>query len=555
MIEETIVLSGNKASEELLKGIKLTAETVGLTLGYRGKNVLVPKGYSNKLVPTKDGVTVAKSINISKDKPGERAGSELVKAVAEQMLESVGDGTTTAVTLYYKMCSLLSEHIFAGSDKRDLAEGALQAKNDIVKFLEKQIITILPDDKKLQDVAIISSNSNEIGEQIAQMMKKIGSKGIINVQDSGSIHSEFEYVDGMELSHGYKDKKCINNIEKEIVEFNNAKVLVVDKKLESYLDVQKVIELIEKDIKDAPLLIIAQEITGLFEDFLRVNFIRKTIKACPIKIADSEILQDIATFVGATTISSQSGAVLMENLTGDCLGSVGKATVTNKSTILVKGGGDQRQVDQRIDLLKAQIENKNANDINIKSLERRIFSLTALVCNYKVGGFTELEQKEKRDRVEDASRAAKAALEDGVVPGGFSCYVGAYDALLSTLDSLKRTHSLSYIAGYKAILESLLYSITLALSHGGLLSQSQVIIHQITEALRSNNKNFAGFDLKSFTIKNNMIEAGIVDPAKAVIEAIKISCDHVVQGFVLSEAIILEKPDTNKQQNDFSGMY
>jgi len=418
---------GDKAHHKLISGVDQLANAVKVTLGPKGRNVVLEKSFGAPTI-TKDGVSVAKEIELA-DK-FENMGAQMVKEVASQTSDLAGDGTTTATVLAQAVLKEGMRGLAAGMNPMDLKRGIDKGAQAIVAQL-KDIAKPCADEKAIAQVGTISANSDaEIGTIIADAMKKVGKEGVITVEDGSGFENELAVVEGMQFDRGYLSPYFINNQQNMAAELDAPFILLVDKKIANIRDLLPVLEAVAKASK--PLLIIAEDIEGEALATLVVNNIRGIVKVAAVKAPGfgdrrKAMLQDIATLTGGTVISDEVGLTL-EGTTVEQLGTAKRVVVTKEDTTIIDGAGDAGDIKARVEQIRAEIDN-SSSDYDREKLQERLAKLAGGVAVIKVGAATELEMKEKKDRVEDALHATRAAVEEGVVPGGGVALLRAMSAL------------------------------------------------------------------------------------------------------------------------------
>ena len=413
-----------EARKSLKDGVDALANAVKVTLGPKGRNVVIDRKFGAPMV-TKDGVTVAKEIEL-KD-PIENMGAQMVKEVASKTADDAGDGTTTATVLAQALISEGMKNVSSGANPMDLKRGMDKASIAIVKHLQKMSQEVGNDNSKIEQVATISANNdNTIGVLIAQAMKTVGNEGVITVEEAKGIETTVTTVEGMQFDRGYLSPYFVTNPEKMEVELENPFILIHDKKISNMKDLLPVLE--ETAKSGRPLLIIAEDVEGEALAALVVNKIRGSLKIAAVKAPGfgdrrKAILQDIATLTGGQVISEETGLKL-ENTSVDDLGTAEKITIDKDNTTIVNGAGVKASINARIGQIKAQIET-TTSDYDKEKLQERLAKLAGGVAVLYVGAATEVEMKEKKDRVDDALHATRAAIEEGIIPGGGTAYIRA----------------------------------------------------------------------------------------------------------------------------------
>jgi chaperonin GroEL len=525
---------GGKAREKLLIGINALADAVKVTLGPKGRNVVIEQSYGAPKI-TKDGVTVAKSIELE-DKV-ENAGAQLIKSVASKTADIAGDGTTTATVLAQAMVQEGQKHLAAGRNPMDLKRGidlAVKAVASEIDRISKKVSTR----EEIAQVGTISANSDsEIGQKIADAMDKVGKEGAITVEEGKGVGFEVELVEGMMFDRGYISPHFITNPDKMIVELENPYILIVDKKLST---LQSIVKLLEAVVQSGrPLCIIAEEVEGDVLATLIVNKIRIGLKVAAVKAPAfgdrrKAMLEDIAVLTGGQVITDELG-IKLENVSINMLGSAGRVVISKDDTTIVDGAGKKLDIESRVQQLRHQIEDTDS-EYDREKLQERLAKLSGGVAVLKVGGHTEVEVKEKKDRVEDALHATRAAVEEGIVAGGGSALFYAS----RVLDSVKCEND-DQKAGVSILRKSLESPVRQIAENAG--RDGALVVGALSD---STDHNY-GFDAQTMKYVD-MFKSGIVDPAKVVRTALQDAAS--VAGLLLTtEAVITDKP----QEKESSG--
>jgi chaperonin GroEL len=525
-----IIKFGVDARAEILKGVDILANAVKVTLGPKGRNVVLAKSFGAPRI-TKDGVSVAKEIEL-KD-PLQNMGAQLIKEVANKTNDLAGDGTTTATVLAQAIVREGLKCVAAGMNPMDLKRGidlAAEAAIKAVKTLSKTIAN----QEEISQVATISANGDaEIGSKIAEAIQKVGKDSPITVEEAKGLDFEVEVVKGMNFDRGYLSPYFVTNGEKMIVDFENPYILLSDGKISSLASMVPLLEAIAQSGK--PLLIVADDVEGEALAALVVNKLRGGLKVCAVKAPGfgdrkKAMLEDLSILTAGQVISEEIG-IKLENVTLDMLGSAKRITITKEDTTVVDGSGDKAAVSARCTQIKAQIA-ETTSDYDKEKLQERLAKLSGGVAILKVGGATEVEVKEKKDRVEDAKHAVIAALEEGIVPGGGTALLNAAKAL----GSLKSNNS-DQQAGIDIVRKALLAPIKQIAENAGF--DGAVVANKVSE---SKDSNF-GFDAQ----KNeyvDLIKAGIIDPTKVVRICIQDS-SSVAGLLITTEAVVADAPEDN----------
>lgn len=489
-----------EAREGLKRGVDALANAVKVTLGPKGRNVVIGKKYGSPAV-TKDGVSVAKEIELENEI--ENMGAQMVKEVASKTADLAGDGTTTATVLAQSIVTTGLKNVAAGANPMDLKRGIDKAVIATVDALKKLSKEIGDDNKKIEQVATISANNdNAIGKLIAEAMEKVGKDGVITVEEAKGTDTTVEVVEGMQFDRGYQSAYFVTNTDKMVADLENAYILIYDKKVSNMKDLLPVLEKVVQTGK--PLLIISEEVEGEALATLVVNKIRGSLKIAAVKAPGfgdrrKEMLQDIAILTGGTVISEEQGRKL-EDATMEDLGRASSITIDKDNTTIVGGAGSKDAIEARINQIKAQIEN-TTSDYDREKLQERLAKLAGGVAVLYIGAASEVEMKEKKDRVDDALHATRAAVEEGIVPGGGIAYIRAVDAL----DKLKGDNEdeMTGIAIVKRALEEPLRQIVA--NAGG---EGSIVIQKVKEG-----KDDFGYNARTEQYEN-LIKSGVIDPTK-----------------------------------------
>ncbi len=487
------------ARGELFEGVKKLADAVKVTMGPRGRNVLIQKSFGSPSI-TKDGVSVAKEIELPHTV--ENMGAQLVKEVASKTADEAGDGTTTATVLAYNIFKEGLRNITAGANPIEVKRGMDKAAEAIVSEL-KRIAKEVKDKKEIAQVATISANNDpKIGELIAEAMEKVGKDGVITVEEGKSLQDELEVVEGMQFDRGYLSPYFVTDAEKMEAVLENAYILLYDKKISNMKDLLPILEKIVQT-GNRPLLIIAEDVEGEALATLVVNKLRGTLNVCAVKAPGfgdrrKAMLQDIAILTGGQVITEELGRTL-ENATLEDLGQADRVVVDKENTTIVGGKGDKALVEARIKEIKAQIE-KTTSEYDKEKLQERLAKLAGGVAVIKVGAATETEMKEKKDRVDDALAATKAAVEEGIVIGGGTALIRAAKKVDLGLEGDEKIGAEIILRAIKAPLKQIA-------ENAGF--DAGVVANKVEEA---ENENI-GFNAATGEFVD-MFEAGIVDPAK-----------------------------------------
>ncbi|UCZ57408.1 chaperonin GroEL [Desulfurispirillum indicum] len=523
------IIFGEKARKTILQGVDALADTVKVTLGPKGRNVVIEKKFGAPLI-TKDGVTVAKEIELQD--PFENMGAQMVKEVSSKTSDIAGDGTTTATILAQAIYREGIKNVIAGANPMELKKGIDAAVDAVVKNL-KDISKEINSKKEIAQVGTISANSDEtIGEILAEAMEKVGKDGVITIEEAKSMETTLETVEGMQFDRGYLSPYFVTDSEKMVAQLENPFILLYDKKISSMRDLLPVLEQIAKTGK--PLLIIAEDIDGEALATLVVNRLRGVLNVCAVKAPGfgdrrKAMLEDIAILTGGEVVSEELGHKL-ENVTLDTLGQAKSAKVDKENTTIVDGVGKADDIKGRIATIKRQIE-ETTSEYDKEKLQERLAKLAGGVAVIQVGAATETEMKEKKARVEDALNATRAAVEEGIVPGGGVALLRSVPAVEKVLDGLEGDEKV----GARIIVRALEEPIRQICSNAGL--EGSIIINKILE---QGNLNY-GFDARK-EIYVDMIEAGIIDPTKVGRTAIQ-NAASIAALMLTTEACISDIPE------------
>lgn len=512
-----------EARDALKRGVDALANAVKVTLGPKGRNVVIDKSFGAPTI-TKDGVSVAKEIEL--EDTIENMGAQMVKEVASKTADIAGDGTTTATVLAQAIVSTGLKNVAAGANPMDLKRGIDKAVAAIVANLKEQSMPVGDSFDKIEQVAAISANNdNEIGKRIADAMKAAGKEGVITVEEAKGTEDELKTVEGMQFDRGYLSPYFVTNSEKMEVELENPFILIFDKKISTMKDLLPVLE--QTAQSGRPLLIIAEDIDGEALATLVVNKMRGALKVAAVKAPGfgdrrKEMLEDIAILSGGTVISEERGYKL-DATTIDMLGQAEKVTIDKDNTVLVNGAGDSENIKGRVGQIKAQIES-TTSDYDREKLQERLAKLAGGVAVLYVGAASEVEMKEKKDRVDDALHATRAAVEEGIVAGGGVALVRAGSALASL-----KTDNEDEATGVQIIARAIEEPLRQIVANAG--GEGSVVINKVKEG-----SNYFGYNAKNGTYAN-MLEAGIIDPAKVTRVALENAAS--VAGMLLTTECVL----------------
>ncbi|MCG5262897.1 chaperonin GroEL [Cupriavidus gilardii] len=520
------VVFGDSARHKMVEGVNILANAVKVTLGPKGRNVVLERSFGGPTV-TKDGVSVAKEIEL-KDKL-QNMGAQMVKEVASKTSDNAGDGTTTATVLAQSIVREGMKYVAAGMNPMDLKRGidkAVGAAVEELKKLSKPTTT----SKEIAQVGAISANSDEvIGKLIAEAMDKVGKEGVITVEDGKSLADELEVVEGMQFDRGYLSPYFINNPDKQVVQLDNPFVLLFDKKISNIRDLLPVLEQVAKSSR--PLLIIAEDVEGEALATLVVNNIRGILKTAAVKAPGfgdrrKAMLEDIAILTGGTVIAEEVGLTL-EKATLQDLGQAKRVEIGKENTIIIDGAGDAAAIEGRVKQIRAQIE-EATSDYDREKLQERVAKLAGGVAVIKVGAATEVEMKEKKARVEDALHATRAAVEEGIVPGGGVALLRARAAISSLAGENPDQN-----AGIKIVLRAMEEPLRQIVLNAG--EEASVVVAKVIEG----NGNF-GYNAASGEY-GDLVEMGVLDPTKVTRTALQ-NAASVASLMLTTDCAIAETP-------------
>ena len=517
---------GGEAREKMLRGVDILANAVKVTLGPKGRNVIIDKSYGAPRT-TKDGVTVAKEIELE-DK-FENMGAQMVREVASKTNDMAGDGTTTATVLAQAIVREGAKNVAAGMNPMDLKRGIDQAVAVAIDDIKKRSKKVKGTEEIAQVGTISANGDKDIGEMIAKAMQKVGNEGVITVEEAKTAETELDVVEGMQFDRGYLSPYFITNADKMVAELEDVYILLHEKKLSSLQPMLPILEAVVQTSK--PLLIIAEDIEGEALATLVVNKLRGGLKICAVKAPGfgdrrKAMLEDIATLTGGQMIAEDLG-IKLESVTLDMLGRAKRVRVDKENTTIVDGSGKKADIVGRIAQIKAQIE-ETTSDYDKEKLQERLAKLAGGVAVIKVGGSTEIEVKEKKDRVDDALNATRAAVEEGVVPGGGVALLRAKKAV----DALHSDNA-DIMAGIKIVSKALEAPIRQIVENAGV--EGSIVVGKLLE--KSGNY---GFNAQTEEYVD-MVTAGIIDPTKVVRVALQ-DAASVAALLITTEAMIAEKP-------------
>ena len=537
-----LIAHGIDARNALVKGVDVTADTVKITMGPKGRNVVLDKKYGSPLI-TNDGVTIAKEIEL--EDPMENMGAQLLKEVATKTNDAAGDGTTTAILLAQAFVREGMKNVVAGANPMVIKKGIQKAVDAAVAELAN-ISHKVNGSKDIARVGAVSSADEVIGQLIADAMEKVTADGVITVEESKSAETYCELVEGMQFDRGYLSPYMVTDTDKMEAVIDEPVILITDKKISNIQDILPLLEQIMQSGKK--LLIVAEDIEGEALSTLIVNKLRGTFTCVAVKAPGfgdrrKEMLRDIAILTGGQVISEELGLELKDT-TLDMLGKAGQIKVTKENTIIVGGKGDPDEIKARVGQIRAAIET-TTSDFDREKLQERLAKLAGGVAVIKVGAATETEMKEKKLRIEDALNATKAAVEEGIVPGGGTALVnvtGAVEKILDTVDGDEKT-------GVKIVLRALEEPVRQIAANAG--KDGSVIL----ENIKTSGKAGYGYDAYN-EVYCDMYEAGIVDPAKVSRSALQ-NAASVASMILTTEALVADKPEPVKEAPNpaAGGMY
>ena len=519
---------GVDARNKMLHGVDVLADAVKVTLGPKGRNVVLEKSFGAPRI-SKDGVTVAKEIELS-DK-FENMGAQMVREVASKANDTAGDGTTTATVLAQAIVREGAKAVAAGMNPMDLKRGIDAAVEAVVTDIEKRSKKITTSGEVAQVGTISANGEAEIGEMIAKAMEKVGNEGVITVEEAKSLHTELDVVEGMQFDRGYLSPYFVTNADKMICELESPFILLHEKKLSNLQAMLPVLEQVVQSSK--PLLIIAEDVEGEALATLVVNKLRGGLKVAAVKAPGfgdrrKAMLEDIAILTGGTVVSEDLG-INLDNVTLDMLGTAKRVAITKDETTIVDGAGKKKDIEGRCGQIRAQIE-ETTSDYDREKLQERLAKLAGGVAVIRVGGATEVEVKERKDRVDDAMHATRAAVEEGILPGGGSALVYAIRAL----DKIKPAND-DQRMGVNIIRRALEAPARQIVSNAG--HDGSVVVGKLLESKDAT----WGFDAQSGAFAN-LVKAGIIDPTKVVRSALQ-NAASVAGLLITTEAMVADKPE------------
>jgi chaperonin GroEL len=526
------------ARSKMKRGVDVLANAVKVTLGPKGRNVVLEKKFGAPSV-TKDGVTVAKEIEL--EDPIENMGAQMVKEVASKTADVAGDGTTTATVLAQSIITEGLKNVAAGANPMDLKRGIDKAVDVVVANLQKQSQAVGNDTKKIEQVATISANNdNEIGKLIAEAMQKVGKDGVITVEEARGTETSIDIVEGMQFDRGYISPYFVTNADKMEVELQSPYILIYDKKISAMKDILHILEKVAQ--QGAPLLIISEDLEGEALATLVVNKLRGTLKVAAVKAPGfgdrrKEMLQDIAILTKGIVISEEQGFKL-ENADLTYLGRAERVTIDKDNTIVVGGKGKKDDIHARIAQIKAQIDS-TTSEYDKEKLQERLAKLSGGVAVLNVGAATEVEMKEKKDRVDDALHATRAAVEEGIVPGGGIAFIRAIESLAKTKGANEDENT-----GIQIVRRALEEPLRTIVANAGI--EGSIVVQKVKEGT-------ADYGYNARTDKyENLLKAGVIDPTKVA----RVALEHAasIAGMLLTtECVIADKPKKEEPLHNHGG--
>ncbi len=519
-----------KAREELKKGVDALADAVKVTLGPKGRNVIIDKKFGAPHI-TKDGVTVAREIEL--EDAFQNMGAQLVKEVASKTGDDAGDGTTTATVLAQSIITVGLKNVAAGANPMDIKRGIDKAVATVVENIRSMAEEVGDDFKKIEDVARISANNDEtIGKLIAEAMKKVKKEGVITVDEAKGTETTIDIVEGMQFDRGYISPYFVTDTEKMECVMDNPMILIYDKKISNLKDMLPVLE--QSAQSGRPLLIIAEDVDQEALATLVVNRLRGSLKICAVKAPGfgdrrKEMLEDIAILTGGTVISEEKGMQLA-NATVNDLGRAEKVNINKESTTIVNGAGNKDAIAARVAQIKTQIENTKS-DYDREKLQERLAKLAGGVAVLHIGAPSEVEMKEKKDRVDDALSATRAAIAEGIVPGGGVAYIRC----VSALEGLKGEND-DETTGIQIVRRAIEEPLRQIAANAGV--EGAVVVQKVSEG-----KADFGYNARTDTYEN-LLAAGVIDPAKVTRVALE-NAASIAGMFLTTECVIADKKEEN----------
>lgn len=527
------------ARDELKKGVDALANAVKVTLGPKGRNVIIEKKFGAPHI-TKDGVSVAKEIEL--EDSFQNMGAQLVKEVASKTGDDAGDGTTTATVLAQSIVNVGLKNVTAGANPMDLKRGIDKAVAKVVESIKAQSEEVGDDFEKIESVARISANNDsEIGQLIAEAMKKVKKEGVITVEEAKGTDTTVEIVEGMQFDRGYISPYFVTNTEKMECEMENPYILIFDKKISSLKEMLPILEATAQSGR--PLLIIAEDVDSEALATLVVNRLRGSLKICAVKAPGfgdrrKEMLEDIAVLTGGVVISEEKGLKL-DGATIDMLGRAEKVTVDKENTTIVNGLGNKDAIASRVAQIKAQIE-KTTSDYDREKLQERLAKLAGGVAVLYIGAASEVEMKEKKDRVDDALSATRAAIAEGIVPGGGVAYIRA----IPSLEGMKGDND-DETTGIEIVKRAIEEPLRQIVDNAGV--EGAVVVQKVKDG-----KGDFGYNARTNTYEN-FFAAGVIDPAKVTRVALE-NAASIAGMFLTTECVIADKKEENPAPMPALGM-
>ncbi|WP_346694222.1 chaperonin GroEL [Coprobacter fastidiosus] len=527
------------ARDELKKGVDALANAVKVTLGPKGRNVIIEKKFGAPHI-TKDGVSVAKEIEL--EDSFQNMGAQLVKEVASKTGDDAGDGTTTATVLAQSIVNVGLKNVTAGANPMDLKRGIDKAVAKVVESIKSQSEEVGDDFEKIESVARISANNDsEIGQLIAEAMKKVKKEGVITVEEAKGTDTTVEIVEGMQFDRGYISPYFVTNTEKMECEMENPYILIFDKKISSLKEMLPILEATAQSGR--PLLIIAEDVDSEALATLVVNRLRGSLKICAVKAPGfgdrrKEMLEDIAVLTGGVVISEEKGLKL-DGATIDMLGRAEKVTVDKENTTIVNGLGNKDAIASRVAQIKAQIE-KTTSDYDREKLQERLAKLAGGVAVLYIGAASEVEMKEKKDRVDDALSATRAAIAEGIVPGGGVAYIRA----IPSLEGMKGDND-DETTGIEIVKRAIEEPLRQIVDNAGV--EGAVVVQKVKDG-----KGDFGYNARTNTYEN-FFAAGVIDPAKVTRVALE-NAASIAGMFLTTECVIADKKEENPAPMPAPGM-
>ena len=528
-----------QAREELRAGVDALADAVKVTLGPKGRNVIIDKKFGAPHI-TKDGVTVAKEIEL--EDPFQNMGAQLVKEVASKTGDDAGDGTTTATVLAQAIVNVGLKNVTAGANPMDLKRGIDKAVAKVVEGIRAQAKEVGDDFSKIESVARISANNDEeIGQLIAEAMRKVKKDGVITVEEAKGTDTTVEVVEGMQVDRGYISPYFVTNTEKMECEMENPFILIYDKKISTLKDMLPILEASAQSGR--PLLIIAEDVDNEALATLVVNRLRGSLKICAVKAPGfgdrrKEMLEDIAVLTGGVVISEEKG-MRLDAATVEMLGRAEKITVNKDNTVIVNGLGSKESIETRVAQIKAQIE-VSTSDYDKEKMQERLAKLAGGVAVLYIGAASEVEMKEKKDRVDDALSATRAAIAEGIVPGGGVAYIRCIDSL----EGLKGANE-DETTGIEIVRRAIEAPLRQIMHNAGL--EGAVILQKVREG-----EGDFGFNARTGCYEN-FFEVGVIDPAKVTRVALE-NAASIAGMFLTTECVITDKKEENAPAMPAPGM-